>query len=58
MIAAALAGGFASWTVFRKDAEPPARKVIAAISLGTSAFFILAMLLPVIAALVIPPCFQ
>lgn len=58
MIAAALAGAFASWTVFRKEAEPPARKVIAAISLGTSAFFILAMLLPIVAALVIPPCFQ
>jgi hypothetical protein len=58
MIAATLAGSFASWTVYRKGAEAPARKVIAVISIGTSAIFVLAMLLPMIAALVIPPCFQ
>lgn len=58
MIIVALGGCFASWTVFRKDAEPGARKVIAAISIGSSVFFTIAMLLPMIAALVIPPCFQ
>jgi len=58
MIVVALAGCFASWTVFRKEAEPPARKVIAFISIGSSAFFTVAMLLPMVAALVIPPCFQ
>lgn len=57
-IAATLYGAFVSWTVFRKDAEPQARRVIAAISIGSSAFFILAMILPIIAALAIPPCFQ
>lgn len=57
-IAATLYGAFVSWTVFRKDAEPQARKVIAAISIGSSAFFVVAMIFPIIAALVIPPCFQ
>ncbi len=58
MVAATLAGGFASWLVFRNDAEAPARKVVAVISLGASALFVLAMILPMIAAVVIPPCFQ
>lgn len=57
-IAATLSGAFVSWTVFRKDAETEARKVIAAVSLGSAAFFIVAMTFPIIAALVIPPCFQ
>lgn len=57
-IAAALAGAFLSWTVFRKEAESPARKIIAVISIGSSGFFILAMIFPVVAALVIPPCYQ
>jgi hypothetical protein len=57
-IAATLYGAFLSWTVFRKNAETQARKVIAAISIGSSAFFVLAMILPIIAVLVIPPCFQ
>lgn len=57
-IAATLCGAFVSWTVFRKDAETQARKIIAVISMGSSAFFILAMTFPIIAALVIPPCFQ
>jgi hypothetical protein len=57
-IAATLAGAFASWTVFRNDSEAPARKVVAVISIGSATFFVVAMILPIIAALVIPPCFQ
>jgi hypothetical protein len=57
-IATTLAGAFASWTVYRKNTEVPARKVVAAISMGSSAFFILAMVFPIIAALMIPSCFQ
>ena len=52
------AGCFVVMAVFRKDSEAPASKVIAFISVGSAAFFILAMILPIIAALVIPPCFQ
>jgi len=57
-IAGTLMGAFASWTVFRSDEEASERKIVAAISIGSSALFILAMTLPIIAALVIPPCFQ
>lgn len=57
-VAAAAGGAFLSWPVFSSDSEAPARKVVAAISIGTSALFILAMILPMVAAVVIPPCFQ
>jgi CHASE2 domain-containing sensor protein len=57
-IAATFAGGFASWRILRSDSEAPARKVIAVVSVGSAALFVLAMILPIIAALVIPPCFQ
>ena len=58
MICATLAGAFVSWRVFRKEADAPARKVVASISIGASVFFVLAMILPMIAALMFPPCFQ
>ncbi len=57
-IAATAVGAFLSWRVLDNEAEAPARKVIATISVGASALFVLAMLLPMIAALIIPPCFQ
>lgn len=57
-IAAAAAGGLVSWRVFRNESEAPARKVIAIVSAGSAALFSVAMILPVIAALVIPPCFE
>jgi hypothetical protein len=57
-IAATAGGGFLSWRVLNNQAEAPARKLIAVISVGSSALFILAMILPIIAALLIPPCFQ
>jgi hypothetical protein len=57
-IAATAAGGLASWRVFRNDSETPARKMVAVISSGSAALFAFAMILPVIAALVIPPCFE
>ena len=52
------AGGLGSYRVFRGSAETPARKVIAVISIGCAALFVLAILLPMIASLVLPPCFQ
>lgn len=51
------AGALGSWRVFREDMEAPARKLVAIISLASSALFVLAILLPMIASLVIPPCF-
>lgn len=49
--------GFLSWRSLR-GAEDLARSVVAIISVGCAAVFGLAILLPVIAALVLPPCFQ
>ena len=54
----ALAGGLASLGVLRGESETPVRKLVATISLGTVGLFCLAILLPMVASLVIPPCFQ
>ena len=51
-------GGFESWRVLRADSETPARKVVAIVSLGTVGLFLMATILPMIASLVLPPCFQ
>lgn len=51
-------GGLGSWRVLRADSETPSRKMVAIISVGSVALFLLAILLPMVAALVIPPCFQ
>ena len=51
------AGAVGSWRVFREELETPARKLVAIISLASSALFALAILLPMIASLIIPPCF-
>jgi hypothetical protein len=49
------AGAFASWREFvRRESSP--RRMIATVSLMAAVLFALAVLLPVIAALVIPSC--
>jgi hypothetical protein len=53
-----MAGAFASWSILREGSETQARKVIAFISVGAAALFVLAILLPMIASLVIPPCYE
>ena len=50
------AGAAGSWGVFRGDGEPPARRTIAAVSLMADGLFALAVILPLLAALIIPPC--
>jgi len=49
--------GFVSWRSLRGERDL-ARRVVAVISVGCAAVFGLAILLPMIAALVLPPCFQ
>jgi hypothetical protein len=44
--------------VLRSESEGTPRKLIAVVSVGFSALAIFATLLPMIAALVLPPCFQ
>jgi hypothetical protein len=57
-IVATLAGALGSWQVLRNRSEGQARKVVAIVSVGSSALFVLAIVLPMIASVVIPPCFQ
>ena len=57
IVGLALTGGGAleSWKAF-SPAQDPTRRTIAAISMAVAALFALAILLPVIAALIIPRC--
>jgi hypothetical protein len=57
-IGVTILAALASLRVVRDRAETQARKVVAIISTGSAALFIFAMLLPMIASLVLPPCFQ
>ena len=56
LLACAVAG-LVSWQSMRGD-ERSAHRVIAIISVGSAALFCLAILLPMVAALVLPPCYQ
>lgn len=57
-IAASVVAGLTSWRIVNDGRQGQARRVIAAISVGTAALFVLAMTYPILAALIIPPCFQ
>jgi hypothetical protein len=48
--------GFASWRSARSEAG--ARRIVGVISAGSAALFALAIILPMIASLMIPQCFQ
>jgi hypothetical protein len=54
---ACIASAIASWRSMSGSASE-ARRVIAVISVGSGALFVFAILLAMIAALVLPPCFQ
>ena len=49
-------GALGSWRIYVADAETPARKLVAVVGLMASALFALGVILPLIAALVIPRC--
>lgn len=49
-------GALGSWRVHSADGEAPARRMIAAVSLMACAIYAVAIILPFIAALVIPRC--
>jgi uncharacterized membrane protein len=49
--------GLASWRSMR-GSDSESRRVVAVISTGSAALFSFAILLAMIAALVLPPCFQ
>jgi uncharacterized membrane protein len=50
------AGALGSWRVYAAHAEPPARRLLAAVGLLASVLFAIALILPFIAALLIPRC--
>jgi len=52
-----LLSGFASWRSIRDDPEEP-RRLIGMMSAGSAAFFSFAIILAMIAAVALPPCFQ
>ena len=49
-------GALGSLGVFASRGESPARRLVAAVSLGASTFFAIGVTLPFIAALLIPGC--
>jgi hypothetical protein len=51
-------GALGSWRVYGGDGETPARRMISTVSLMACAIFAMAIILPVIASLVIPRCWQ
>jgi len=51
-------GAVGSWRVYAADGETPARRMIAVVSVMACAIYALAIVLPFIAALVIPRCWQ
>lgn len=51
-------GALGSWRVYAADGELPARRLVAIVSLMSCGIFALAIVLPLIAAMVIPRCWH
>ena len=51
-------GALGSWRVYGSDGETPSRRMIAVVGVMACAIYALAIILPFIAALVIPPCWE
>ena len=51
-------GALGSWRVYSADSETPARKLVAVVSLMACGLFAIAIILPFIASLLIPRCWQ
>ena len=51
-------GALGSWRVWSGDNEGPARRMVAIVSLMACAIFAMAVILPIIASLVIPRCWE
>jgi hypothetical protein len=51
-------GALGSWRVYGDDGETPARRMLAVVSMMACAVFAMAVILPFIASLVIPRCWQ
>jgi hypothetical protein len=51
-------GALGSWRVYGADGETPARRMLAIVSIMACGVFAMAVILPFIASLVIPGCWQ
>jgi len=51
-------GALGSWRVYGAEAETPARRMLAVVGIMACALYALAIILPFIAALVIPRCWE
>ena len=51
-------GALGSWRVYGGDGETPARRMLATVSLMSCVIFSIAIILPFIAAMIIPGCWQ
>lgn len=51
-------GALGSWRVYGAEGEPPARHLVATVSLMACMLFALAVILPFVAAMVIPGCWK
>jgi hypothetical protein len=51
-------GALGSWRVYATDSEAPARRFIAVVSLMSCGIYAVAIILPFIASLVIPRCWE
>ncbi|NUQ18473.1 MAG: hypothetical protein HOP95_08490 [Sphingomonas sp.] len=49
-------GAFGSWRVYAAEGEAPARRLVAIVGLLASALYVIGVVLPFVAALVIPRC--
>lgn len=57
-IAGSVAGGLASLQVLRRAGDETTPRVVSAISVSFALLVILAILLPMIGAIILPPCFE
>ena len=51
-------GAFGSFRVFRSEDEAPSRRLVAVVSVLACALYVIAILLPVAASLIIPQCWR
>jgi hypothetical protein len=49
-------GALGSWRIYAADSEPPARRLVATVGLLACGLYTIGVVLPLIAALVIPRC--
>ena len=57
-VVACLAGGYVSLLVLKRSDEETTPLVVGAISVGFALLVTLAILLPMLGAIILPPCFQ